>query len=422
MIIGQGQLDTVLNARPEDRRAIIEEAAGVLKHRRRRERAERRLTATAENLERLGDLVREVRRQIRPLERQAAAARSHDTVAGELLAIRRYLAGAELAELTTRRRTAAQDLGICQEEERELQLALDELDAEATSTTAELSSRREEDLASALGRVQGLVERARGTAGVLRERSRAVIVALDAAADEDVVSTLEHEAARLAAEIAAATNEAGGAEPTRTVIEAELAALDEETEALRRRWVDVVADDTPEEAARAVSARLELAGRAAAREQQDMAAADERLAALEQRNAALAVKADLHQSATAGLEETAASLAAELAARTSEQYEAAREHEAAAKRGGSRPSSRPATAARRGPRRSSAPCTISKVPEGASCCAAWTAWWARWWTWSRSTPVGRLPSRRRPGPVWPRSWSTGASRPSAPWPPCASGV
>ena len=85
MIIGQGQLDTVLNARPEDRRAIIEEAAGVLKHRRRRERAERRLAGTAENLERLGDLVREVRRQIRPLERQAAAARSHDTVATELL-------------------------------------------------------------------------------------------------------------------------------------------------------------------------------------------------------------------------------------------------------------------------------------------------------------------------------------------------
>ena len=93
MIIGQGQLDTVLNARPEDRRAIIEEAAGVLKHRRRRERAERRLAGTAENLERLGDLVREVRRQIRPLERQAAAARSHDTVATELLTIRRYLAG-----------------------------------------------------------------------------------------------------------------------------------------------------------------------------------------------------------------------------------------------------------------------------------------------------------------------------------------
>ena len=113
MIIGQGQLDTVLNARPEDRRAIIEEAAGVLKHRRRRERAERRLAATAENLERLGDLVREVRRQIRPLERQAAAARSHDTVATELLTIRRFLAGSEMAELTARRRTAAEHLAVC---------------------------------------------------------------------------------------------------------------------------------------------------------------------------------------------------------------------------------------------------------------------------------------------------------------------
>ncbi len=76
------------------------------------------------------------------------------------------------------------------------------MDAEATSTSAELSSRRQEDLATALGRVQGLVERARGTSGVLRERARAVVAALDAAADVDVVSTLEAEAARLASEIA----------------------------------------------------------------------------------------------------------------------------------------------------------------------------------------------------------------------------
>ena len=214
MIIGQGQLDTVLNARPEDRRAIIEEAAGVLKHRRRRERAERRLAATAENLERLGDLVREVRRQIRPLERQAAAARSHDTVASELRAVRRYLAGAELADLTSRRRAAAQSLAVCRDEERELHEALEQLDAEATSTSAELSSRREEDLANALGRVQGLVERARGTSALLRERGRAVVAALDAAADVDVVSTLEAEGARLAGELAAAEAEeaAGGAE------------------------------------------------------------------------------------------------------------------------------------------------------------------------------------------------------------------
>ncbi len=238
MIIGQGQLDTVLNARPEDRRAIIEEAAGVLKHRRRRERAERRLAATAENLERLGDLVREVRRQIRPLERQAAAARSHDTVAAELLAVRRYLAGSEMADLTTRRLTAGQNLAICRDEEIELHAALEQLDAEATSTTAELASRREEDLANALGRVQGLVERARGLTGVLRERGRGVVAALDAAADEDVVSTLEAEAARLASELAAAEAEAAssGSGAEHAELARALEAVATEEAALRAQW------------------------------------------------------------------------------------------------------------------------------------------------------------------------------------------
>src|SRR5213593_3320715 len=65
VIVGQGQLDTVLNSRPEDRRAIVEEAAGILKFRKRREKAQRRLEATEGNLLRLTDLLREVRRQLR---------------------------------------------------------------------------------------------------------------------------------------------------------------------------------------------------------------------------------------------------------------------------------------------------------------------------------------------------------------------
>src|SRR5205823_7634957 len=65
VIVSQGQLDAVLNARPEDRRAIIEEAAGILKFRKRKEKAERRLEATEGNLLRLTDLLREVRRQLR---------------------------------------------------------------------------------------------------------------------------------------------------------------------------------------------------------------------------------------------------------------------------------------------------------------------------------------------------------------------
>ena len=107
VIVSQGNLDTVLDARPEDRRLIIEEAAGILKFRRRKEKAERRLEATEANLVRLADLNREVGRQLKPLERQADAARRHDALAAELRALRLHLAGRELAALTARRHAAA---------------------------------------------------------------------------------------------------------------------------------------------------------------------------------------------------------------------------------------------------------------------------------------------------------------------------
>src|SRR5207344_115110 len=107
VIVGQGQLDTILNSRPEDRRAVIEEAAGILKYRKRREKAERRLEATEGNLLRLNDLLREVRRQLRPLERQADAARRHDGIVAELRAVTLHLAGREIDRLQTREQRRA---------------------------------------------------------------------------------------------------------------------------------------------------------------------------------------------------------------------------------------------------------------------------------------------------------------------------
>ncbi|HZU78775.1 MAG TPA: AAA family ATPase, partial [Acidimicrobiales bacterium] len=207
VIVGQGQLDHILNARPEDRRAVIEEAAGILKHRRRRERAERRLAAAEENLERLGDLLREVRRQMRPLERQAAAARSHAVLAEELRALRLHLVGRELSDLQERRRQAAAERDRLGRDDEELRATLVSLDAAADTATAELSASREEDLVLSLTRVQGLAERARGIGGVLAERRRSLLRALEAAADVDVVSTLEAEAARLADELQGVTDE-----------------------------------------------------------------------------------------------------------------------------------------------------------------------------------------------------------------------
>ena len=197
MIIGQGQLDSILSSNPENRRAVIEEAAGVLKHRRRKERSERRLATTQENLERLGDLVREVRRQMRPLERQAASARSYSDVESELRDARHALFSARLTNFEQRRRELEHALEEASVRERELRHELVTLDAKATAAAAEMASRREETLASTLGTLQGLAERARGTTSVIKERERALRQALIASADENVIATLEADAAKL---------------------------------------------------------------------------------------------------------------------------------------------------------------------------------------------------------------------------------
>ena len=207
MIIGQGQLDSILSSNPENRRAVIEEAAGVLKHRRRKERSERRLAATQENLERLGDLVREVRRQMRPLERQAASARSFADVEGELRDARHALFAARLTHFDQRRRELEHSLEEASMRERELRHELVTLDARATAAAAEMASRREEMLASALGTLQGLAERARGTSSVIKERERALRQALIASADENVIATLEADAAKLAGDLEGLAND-----------------------------------------------------------------------------------------------------------------------------------------------------------------------------------------------------------------------
>jgi len=201
MIIGQGQLDSILSSNPENRRAVIEEAAGVLKHRRRKERSERRLAATQENLERLGDLVREVRRQMRPLERQAVSARSYSEVENELREARHALFASRLNNFEQRRRELELALDEASVRERELRHELVNLDAKASAAAAEMASRREEMLASTLGTLQGLAERARGTASIIQERERSLRQALVASADENVIATLEADAAKLVGDL-----------------------------------------------------------------------------------------------------------------------------------------------------------------------------------------------------------------------------
>ncbi len=98
VIVGQGQLDTILQATPEIRRGFIEEAAGVLKHRKRKEKALRKLESTQANLDRLNDLVAEIRRQLKPLGRQAEVARKAALIQAELRDAKARLLGDDLTQ------------------------------------------------------------------------------------------------------------------------------------------------------------------------------------------------------------------------------------------------------------------------------------------------------------------------------------
>jgi chromosome segregation protein len=99
VIVGQGQLDAVLHASPEDRRGFIEEAAGILKHRRRKEKTLRKLEAMQTNLTRLSDLAGEIRRQLKPLGHQAEIAREAQSIAAIVRDARARLLADEVVTL-----------------------------------------------------------------------------------------------------------------------------------------------------------------------------------------------------------------------------------------------------------------------------------------------------------------------------------
>ncbi|MFI7609864.1 AAA family ATPase [Nonomuraea terrae] len=160
VIVGQGQLDAVLHAGPEDRRAFIEEAAGVLKHRKRKEKALRKLDAMQANLTRVQDLATELRRQLKPLGRQAEIARKAAVIQADLRDARlRLLAddvcvlrvtlereAADEAAITQRRRQVEAELAEGQQREAALEAAEAEAQprlAAAQETYFRLSSLRE---------------------------------------------------------------------------------------------------------------------------------------------------------------------------------------------------------------------------------------------------------------------------------------
>ncbi len=197
VIVSQGNIDAVLNARPEDRRLIIEEAAGVLKFRRRKERAERRLSSTEANLIRVQDLLREVRRQLRPLERQADAARRHGALVGELRALDLHLAGRELARLRGNLEESSRLQSDLRDQSQRVKAELGNADARLVASETELAALGETEVGELHSRYETLRERSRGLLALLAEQRRGLGREIEAAVDAALVASLEAERAQL---------------------------------------------------------------------------------------------------------------------------------------------------------------------------------------------------------------------------------
>ncbi|MFB0901832.1 MAG: AAA family ATPase, partial [Acidimicrobiales bacterium] len=247
VIVSQGQIDAVLNARPEDRRSIIEEAAGVLKYRRRKEKSERRLESTEVNLTRLQDLLREVRRQLKPLERQADAARRHGDLIGELMTLRVHLVGREIADLRSRLEISTEEQKKFGTRQQELSANLAKLDEQVATGEAQLVEAGADDIGDVLSRCESLRERLRGVDAVLVERIRSIDSDRQATVDGAVISALEADREQIQRDLADvdAREALLLAEVTR-VDQAE-AELDTKRQDFDQSWgdgIDNVADET----------------------------------------------------------------------------------------------------------------------------------------------------------------------------------
>ncbi|MFJ7489839.1 chromosome segregation protein SMC [Streptomyces sp. NPDC097727] len=250
VIVGQGQLDSVLHADPMGRRAFIEEAAGVLKHRKRKEKALRKLDAMGANLARVQDLTDELRRQLKPLGRQAAVARRAAVIQADLRDARLRLLADDLVRLHTALRSEIADEAALKQRREAAEAAL----KSALAREAELEDEVRR-LAPRLQRAQQtwyelsqLAERVRGTISLADARVKSAGAApLEERRGRDP-EDMEREAARIReqeAELAAALE---AAEHALEDTAAHRAELERELAAEERRLKD---------AARAIADRRE---------------------------------------------------------------------------------------------------------------------------------------------------------------------
>ena len=179
VIVGQGQLDQILHATPEQRRGFIEEAAGVLKHRRRRDRTARKLESMQGNLERLHDLVGEISRQLAPLGRQAKVARRAQRIQHDVRDALSRLIADDLVRISTQLHESAGSEEADRAELAQLREAISVCDEELEELNQRAAAQQSTAQALAEGhhRVERVQERLRSVASLARERSGSLLAA-----------------------------------------------------------------------------------------------------------------------------------------------------------------------------------------------------------------------------------------------------
>jgi chromosome segregation protein len=280
VIVGQGQLDDILHAGPEARRALIEEAAGVLKHRRRKEKALRKLEAMQANLTRLVDLTAELSRRLKPLGRQAEMAKKAAVIQAELRDARLRLLADDYVTLAAdlQRDEADEAAVLARRAALEQQLAQarvgeNELDQAAQQASAVLGQAQETWFA-----LSSLSERLRATQNLAAQRNRLLAEPAEPERPGRDPDELDRQAAELRAEEEELSGRLEAGREVLSVATAERAAAEAELAATERRLA---------EGARVSAAR----GQRVARLREQVGAAGSRSAAAQEELDRLAVSA-----------------------------------------------------------------------------------------------------------------------------------
>src|SRR5712692_1668996 len=225
-IIEQGKIGLILSSKPADRRALIEEAAGITKYKARRRQTQLKLEAAQQNLLRVNDIVHEVEKQLESLKRQASKARRYRAVREEMQAVERVLFGRRFLDLMEQTRTLGERFDAESERERAATVALE---TEEARMEARRQALYEEDarLEGVRGRLNDLtlaVDRYQGKSGYAKDQIAETATRAEQAAREadelqsrvgpleDMLATRRRDEEQLRAERGAAEAETGAAE------------------------------------------------------------------------------------------------------------------------------------------------------------------------------------------------------------------